>query len=162
MLESSINQSIGKYNDFHENWFEKKQDEYYNSNLSGTRLLSTEYKIGKDTALNRFREQYDYKFYTWNKNEIEKRQAFLGLIIPQIWYFDKLKYEEVSIEEDIIVQENIEEQLNEIPIQYSQLTFDDGIDEISQLLEANYNKEQSSSQSSSDLYKIFKRFNFNI
>lgn len=159
LLESSINQSIGRYNDFYENWFEKKQDEYYNSNLSGTRLLSTEYKIGKDTALNRFRDLYDYKFDVWDKNAIEKRQDFLGKVIPQIWYFDKIKTEAIVLE-DILENEKIINQVNEEPEQYTQLEFNDDIDEISKLLEST--KEEKNSAQLNNPYNIFKRFNFKI
>jgi hypothetical protein len=121
--------------------------------------LSTEYKIGKDTALNRFRDLYDYKFDVWDKNAIEKRQDFLGKVIPQIWYFDKIKTEAIVLE-DILENEKIINQVNEEPEQYTQLEFNDDIDEISKLLEST--KDEKNSAQPNNPYNIFKRFNFKI
>lgn len=39
-----------------------KQKEYLNSNFVMTKLLSSEYVIGKDTGLNRYRNETGYYF----------------------------------------------------------------------------------------------------
>lgn len=55
LLEGQINKAVNKCNDLSSEWFEKKQREYIHSSLTITRLLSADFTIGNNTALNRYR-----------------------------------------------------------------------------------------------------------
>lgn len=91
LLEGLINKAVNKFNDLSSDWFNKKQREYYNSVLPITRLLSSNYLIGNNTALNRYRQSSGYEFDRWDKQSIVKRQQLLCQLALQIWKFDSFK-----------------------------------------------------------------------
>ena len=76
------------------NWFELKQGEYINSSSILTKLLNPAYAIGKNTALNRFRDKTDYQFSDWTKNSIEKRQKILMELALDHWRFNEKRLDE--------------------------------------------------------------------
>lgn len=96
LLEGQINKAVNKCNDISSNWFEKKQIEYFNSVLPITRLLSTDFTIGNNTALNRFRQNSGYSFDKWNKETIAYRQKLLGKLALQIWTFDTFEQKHIT------------------------------------------------------------------
>lgn len=85
LLESQINQAVNKFNDLNSNWFELKQTEYINSALTITNLLNHNFSIGNNTALNRFKNDSNYVFQQWNKNNIERRQEILLELVFDSW-----------------------------------------------------------------------------
>ncbi|KGO96868.1 HNH endonuclease family protein [Flavobacterium enshiense] len=85
LIESQINQAVNKFNDLNSNWFELKQNEYSNSNLTSTNLLNHNFSIGNNTALNRFKNDSDYIFFNWNKDSIIKRQEILLDLVFDSW-----------------------------------------------------------------------------
>lgn len=94
LLEGQINQAINSFNDMSSNWFELKQREYINSSSILTKLLNPTYAIGKNTALNRFRDKTDYQFSDWTKNSIEKRQKILMELALDHWKFNEKRLDE--------------------------------------------------------------------
>ncbi|MFA5479732.1 MAG: DUF262 domain-containing HNH endonuclease family protein [Candidatus Muiribacteriota bacterium] len=88
LLESTINQSINNYNDLKADWFEAKQKEYSKSNLRMTNLMNPDFKIGKNTATNKFKNDYNYSFDIWDKNNIKQRQKILMEIAFDTWKFN--------------------------------------------------------------------------
>ena len=94
LLEGQINQAINSFNDMSSNWFELKQGEYINSSSILTKLLNPTYAIGKNTALNRFRDKTDYQFSDWTKNSIEKRQKILMELALDHWRFNEKRLDE--------------------------------------------------------------------
>lgn len=94
LLEGQINQAINSFNDMSSNWFELKQGEYINSSSILTKLLNPAYAIGKNTALNRFRDKTDYQFSDWTKNSIEKRQKILMELALDHWRFNEKRLDE--------------------------------------------------------------------
>jgi hypothetical protein len=85
LLESQINQAVNNYNDLVSNWFHKKQNEYRNSDVVLTNLLDDDYSIGKNTGLNRFRDDTNYRFLEWDSESIETRQKILMDIAIETW-----------------------------------------------------------------------------
>lgn len=97
LLESVINQAINKMNDLTMNWFEQKQQEYAKSNLLTVNLLDHEYNIGKNTAINRFKDDKKYIFQAWSKQAIIDRQKIMLDLALDVWRFndqrlDKYKF----------------------------------------------------------------------
>lgn len=97
LLESVINQAINKMNDLTTNWFEQKQQEYAKSNLLTVNLLDHEYNIGKNTAINRFKDDKNYIFEIWSKQAIIDRQKIMLDLALDVWRFngqrlDKYKF----------------------------------------------------------------------
>lgn len=88
LLESTINQAVNNFNDLNSNWFEKKQNEYQKSGIVSSQLLDDEFQIGANTALNRFKIEYNYEFSEWNKDSISKRQEMLLRLVFQTWKFN--------------------------------------------------------------------------
>jgi hypothetical protein len=85
LLEGMINQAVNNFNDMGSNWFEKKQSEYINSDIISTKLLDKDFQIGAHTALNKFKENYNFEFETWDKLAIEKRQELLLELLFETW-----------------------------------------------------------------------------
>lgn len=106
LLESSINQAINNFNDMNSDWFNKKQFEYLNSDIISAKLLNLEYSIGKNTGLNRFKEEFDFTFDKWDVNAIEKRQNLLLQLALDNWTFDGKRideYENLTIEKEEVL-----------------------------------------------------------
>lgn len=72
-------------NDLTMNWFEQKQQEYAKSNLLTVNLLDHEYKIGKNTAINRFKDDKKYIFQAWSKQAIIDRQKIMLDLALDVW-----------------------------------------------------------------------------
>lgn len=100
LLEGQINKAVNKCNDLSSEWFEKKQREYIHSSLTITRLLSTDFTIGNNTALNRYRLSSGYSFEKWNKESIARRQKIFLNLAMEVWHFDTLNEVHNDIDED--------------------------------------------------------------
>ncbi|WP_252719085.1 HNH endonuclease family protein [Acinetobacter haemolyticus] len=100
LLESVINQAINKMNDLTINWFEQKQQEYKKSILLTVNLLDHQYNIGKNTAINRFKEDKNYIFENWSKQAITDRQQIMLDLALDAWRFNdqRLDQYQFSIE----------------------------------------------------------------
>lgn len=85
LLESMINQAVNNINDKRSDWFAGKQEEYVKSDFVITNLLNPNYQIGKNTALNRFRENSKYRFDEWNMGSIETRQSIMMDLAFETW-----------------------------------------------------------------------------
>ncbi|HFO9116239.1 TPA: HNH endonuclease family protein, partial [Escherichia coli] len=88
LLEGTINQSVNNCNDLSEDWFLKKQTEYLNSEIIMTRLLHSQYSIGDNTALNRFKLKYGYEYQDWSAESITSRQRLLMDLAIDCWRFN--------------------------------------------------------------------------
>lgn len=88
LLESQINQAVNNFNDLKGDWFLKKQAEYLNSTVTSVKLLNDKFKLGNNTALNRFRADKGYVFTNWDKDAIEKRQKILLDLVYETWQFN--------------------------------------------------------------------------
>jgi hypothetical protein len=88
LLESQLNQAVNNFNDLFGNWFELKQKEYLNSSVTSIKLLNDSFKVGDNTALNRFRNDSDYIFTKWDKESIIKRQRLLMELAFDTWKFN--------------------------------------------------------------------------
>lgn len=98
LLESQINQAINKFNDMSSDWFKLKQKEYLNSNFVMTKLLSSDYVIGKDTGLNRYRSESGYYFDDWGISSIERRQNILMDLALDHWRFNDKRLDEYDVQ----------------------------------------------------------------
>ncbi len=97
LLESTINQAVNTFNDLTNNWFEKKQQEYIKSDIITTNLLNHEYCIGKNTAINKFKADYNYSFELWNKQNIVDRQKILMELSFETWKFNDSRIDKFEI-----------------------------------------------------------------
>lgn len=88
LIESQINQAVNNFNDLTLDWFNKKQQEYSNSDVVTSNLLNHDYGIGRNTALNKFRNDSKYSFNEWNKKAIIERQAILLELAFETWKFN--------------------------------------------------------------------------
>lgn len=88
LLESTINQAVNNFNELSNNWFEKKQVEYSKSNVISTNLLNHSYAIGKNTAINKLKEDLNFSFENWNKASIAERQEKLMELAFRTWTFN--------------------------------------------------------------------------
>lgn len=88
LLESSINQAVNNFNDLSNDWFQKKQEEYINSNIISTNLINDKFSIGNNTGLNRFKSDYNFSFTKWTKEDIIKRQEILLELAFDTWRFN--------------------------------------------------------------------------
>jgi hypothetical protein len=88
LLESTINQAVNNFNELNGEWFAQKQKEYAKSGLLSACLLDDNYSIGKDTAVNRFREEYNYTFTEWTKESIAQRQKIMLELALESWKFN--------------------------------------------------------------------------
>jgi uncharacterized protein with ParB-like and HNH nuclease domain len=85
LLEPMINQAVNNFNDLKGDWFSRKQGEYVKSDLVMTNLLEPQYQIGKNTGLNRVREQLGYSFKDWGLAEIALRQKVMMELAFETW-----------------------------------------------------------------------------
>lgn len=53
-----------------------------------TRLLHSQYSIGDNTALNRFKQKYGYEFQYWSAENITARQRLLMDLAIDCWRFN--------------------------------------------------------------------------
>ena len=88
LLESTINQAVNNFNDLSNDWFQKKQEEYINSNIISTNLINDKFSIGNNTGLNRFKSDYNFSFTKWTKEDIIKRQEILLELAFDTWRFN--------------------------------------------------------------------------
>ena len=88
LLESTINQAVNNFNDLSNDWFQKKQEEYINSNIISTNLINDKFSIGNNTGLNRFKSDYNFSFTKWTKEDIVKRQEILLELAFETWRFN--------------------------------------------------------------------------
>jgi uncharacterized protein with ParB-like and HNH nuclease domain len=88
LLESTINQAVNNFNDLSNDWFQKKQEEYINSNIISTNLINDKFSIGNNTGLNRFKSDYNFSFTKWTKEDITKRQEILLELAFDTWRFN--------------------------------------------------------------------------
>lgn len=95
LLESTINQAVNNFNDLNDDWYVKKQNEYNNSSIISTKLLDHEFSIGTHTALNRFKNEYNFEFIKWNKESIEERQQKMLDLVFETWKFNNKQLNEV-------------------------------------------------------------------
>ena len=94
LLEGTINQAINNFNDMNQDWFSQKQNEYDKSNVLTTALLNHEYSIGKNTQLNKFKDEYKYQFPEWNKAQVIARQKILLNLAFETWLINDKRIDE--------------------------------------------------------------------
>lgn len=97
LLEGVINQAMNKMNDLTINWFKQKQDEYKKSILLTVNLLDHEYNIGKNTAINRFKDDKNYIFDNWSKQAITDRQHILLDLALDVWRFNDQRLDQYQV-----------------------------------------------------------------
>lgn len=85
LIESVINQAVNRMNDLNGDWFASKCDEYIKSDVLTTNLINDDYAIGKNTAINRFKEASAYSFKLWDSLAVSKRQEILLDLALNIW-----------------------------------------------------------------------------
>lgn len=87
LLESDINQAVGRLNDLGGTWFTGKQVEYAKSSVLSTKLLDHTFAIGVNTAVNRLSTQPSANFRTarWDGQAIGQRQAALLELAMDTW-----------------------------------------------------------------------------
>ncbi|WET14983.1 DUF262 domain-containing HNH endonuclease family protein [Yersinia intermedia] len=88
LLEGTINQAVNNFNDLSTEWFSLKQQQYTSSEILMTRLLNDTYSIGINTALNRFKEHYNYKYQQWSAENIVARQCLMMELAIDCWRFN--------------------------------------------------------------------------
>jgi len=96
LLEGTINQAINKFNDMSQEWFAQKQGEYAKSNVLTTALLNHEFSIGKNTQLNKFKEEYKYQYSEWNKVQVTARQRFMMNLAFETWLINGKRIDELQ------------------------------------------------------------------
>lgn len=101
LLESTINQAVNKHNDLTSNWFEKKKEEYIKSDILTTNLLHPEYTIGKNTAVSKFKSDYQYSFGDWSKDAVVERQKVMLELAFETW-----KLNGKRLDKQLILQED--------------------------------------------------------
>ncbi len=94
LLEGTINQAINNFNDMNQDWFSQKQNEYDKSNVLTTALLNQKYSIGKNTQLNKFKDEYKYQFPEWNKAQVLGRQKILLNLAFETWLINDKRIDE--------------------------------------------------------------------
>jgi len=99
LLESTINQSVNNYNDLKNNWFERKQSEYIKSDVVTTNLMHHNYSIGKNTAINKFKSEYNYSYNYWGKQSIIDRQKVLMELAFESWKINDKRIDKFEISE---------------------------------------------------------------
>jgi uncharacterized protein with ParB-like and HNH nuclease domain len=101
LLESTINQAVNNFNDMSSDWYEKKQNEYTKSDVVTSNLIHHDYSIGKNTAINKFKNDYKYQFKNWDKEAVLNRQKVLLELAFETW-----KFNDNRIDKQIILKEN--------------------------------------------------------
>ena len=97
LIESMINQAVNNYNDLStDQWFYDKQSEYGKSSVCLTKLLDSKFYIGVNTALNRFKNDFQYNFTGWNKSSVEARQKILLELVFDTWRINDLRLDRVK------------------------------------------------------------------
>jgi hypothetical protein len=82
-------------------WYEKKQNEYTKSDVVTSNLIHHDYSIGKNTAINKFKNDYKYQFKNWDKEAVLNRQKVLLELAFETW-----KFNDNRIDKQIILKEN--------------------------------------------------------
>lgn len=85
LLESVINQAVNRMNDLEGVWFTSKCNEYIKSDVLTTNLINDGYAIGKNTAINRFKEASMYSFKHWDSLAVSKRQEIFLDLALNVW-----------------------------------------------------------------------------
>lgn len=100
LLESTINQAVNSFNDMTSDWYEKKQHEYTKSDVVTSNLMHHNYSIGKNTAINKFKNDYKYQFQSWNKESLLSRQKVLMELAFETWKLNGKRIDHQLILED--------------------------------------------------------------
>ncbi len=87
LLEGMINQAVNNCNDLASDWFAQKQHEYIKSDSMLTRLMSVDFSVGNDTAINRLKDRLSYSFVDWTQNAVAERQQILMELAFDCWRF---------------------------------------------------------------------------
>jgi len=98
LLESTINQAINNFNDLNADWFSQKQAEYSKSGVMTTALLNHEFTIGKNTQLNKLKDEYSYQFADWSKAQVSARQQILLNLAMETWLINGKRIDEQQAE----------------------------------------------------------------
>lgn len=85
LVESGINQAVNNCNNLEGGWFSNKGEEYVKSALLMTNLLNHDYSVGKNTAINRLRDELAYSFSEWKADAIQRRQSILLELALDTW-----------------------------------------------------------------------------
>ena len=101
LLESTINQAVNNFNDLNSDWYQKKQNEYTKSDVVTSNLMHHDYSIGKNTAINKFKNDYNYQFENWDKESVVNRQKVLLELAFETWKFNGNR-----IDKKIVLEEN--------------------------------------------------------
>lgn len=97
LLDSMTNQALNKCNDLSDNdWFVDKQSAYGRTSVYLTQLLDSNFSVGTDTALNRFRNDHHYTFSTWNKAAVEARQKILLDMVFDTWRINDKRLDKIK------------------------------------------------------------------
>jgi len=99
LLESTINQAVNNFNDMTSDWYQKKQNEYVKSDVVTSNLMNHDYSIGKNTAINKFKTDFNYKFDSWNKETIIERQKVLLELAFETWRFNGNRIDKQTVVE---------------------------------------------------------------
>lgn len=100
LLESTINQAVNNFNDLNGDWFFKKQSEYAKSNVASANLLNHNFSIGQNTGFNRFRNDFNFTFSSWNTQSITERQKILMELAFESWRFNGERIDKQNIVDD--------------------------------------------------------------
>ena len=71
-------------------------DEMVKSSVCLTKLLDSKFYIGVNTALNRFKNDFQYNFTGWNKSSVEARQKILLELVFDTWRINDLRLDRVK------------------------------------------------------------------
>lgn len=66
------------------------------SSVCLTKLLDSKFYIGVNTALNRFKNDFQYNFTGWNKSSVEARQKILLELVFDTWRINDLRLDRVK------------------------------------------------------------------
>ena len=91
LIESTINQAVNNFNNLDSDWFQRKQKEYIKSDVVTSNLMDYDYNIGKNTALNKFKQDYKYQFRNWSKESVVLRQKVLLELAFETWKFNDVR-----------------------------------------------------------------------
>ena len=70
--------------------------EMVKSSVCLTKLLDSKFYIGVNTALNRFKNDFQYNFTGWNKSSVEARQKILLELVFDTWRINDLRLDRVK------------------------------------------------------------------
>jgi hypothetical protein len=100
LLESSINQAVNNFNELKTDWFNKKLEEYVKSNVVSTNLLDSDFLIGKNTQLNKFKNDFKYSFETWTPEDVQNRQRVFLELAFETWKINGQRVDKIYIKEN--------------------------------------------------------------